>query len=93
MAKKRTKTPTEGRITTRTTEAPKLVTRPADETVVAPVVTPAAPVLVASPIMVDRASIARLAFDKYVARGRAPGHHVQDWLEAEAELRRRNASV
>ncbi len=31
-------------------------------------------------------AIARLAFAKFVERGYVHGHHVQDWLAAEAEL-------
>jgi len=30
--------------------------------------------------------IARRAFDLYLARGRADGHDVEDWLQAEREL-------
>ena len=32
--------------------------------------------------------IARLAFQLYEARGREDGHDVEDWLQAEAALRR-----
>jgi hypothetical protein len=31
--------------------------------------------------------IARRAHDLYLARGREPGHDVEDWLQAEQELR------
>ncbi len=31
--------------------------------------------------------IARRAFDLYLARGRQDGHDVEDWLQAERELR------
>ena len=31
--------------------------------------------------------ISRRAYDLYLARGRAPGRDVDDWLEAERELR------
>ena len=31
--------------------------------------------------------IARRAYDLYLARGREPGHHLDDWLQAERELR------
>ena len=31
--------------------------------------------------------IARRAYDLYLARGREPGHQLDDWLEAERELR------
>ncbi len=32
------------------------------------------------------AEIARRAYDLYLARGRADGHDVEDWLQAESEL-------
>ena len=32
--------------------------------------------------------IARRAYDLYLVRGRAQGHDVEDWLQAERELRR-----
>jgi len=32
------------------------------------------------------ADIARRAYDMYIARGRAHGHDLDDWLEAEREL-------
>jgi hypothetical protein len=31
--------------------------------------------------------IAERAYDLYLARGEMPGHDVEDWLRAEAELR------
>ena len=31
--------------------------------------------------------IARHAYDKYLARGREHGHDVEDWLQAERELK------
>ena len=31
--------------------------------------------------------IARRAYDLYLARGREPGHQLQDWLQAEQDLR------
>jgi hypothetical protein len=31
--------------------------------------------------------IAERAYDLYLARGETPGHEVDDWLRAEAELR------
>lgn len=40
-----------------------------------------------SQVVVDRKQIARLAFAKFAARGYVHGHHVEDWLSAEAELR------
>jgi hypothetical protein len=36
---------------------------------------------------VTRDDVARRAYDLYLARGRADGHDVDDWLEAERELR------
>jgi hypothetical protein len=33
--------------------------------------------------------IARRAYDLYLARRREPGHHLEDWLQAEQELRER----
>jgi hypothetical protein len=33
--------------------------------------------------------IARRAYDRYVAGGREDGHDVEDWVEAERELRGR----
>jgi hypothetical protein len=35
--------------------------------------------------------IALAAYRRYLARGRAPGHHVHDWLEAERDLLARRA--
>jgi hypothetical protein len=34
-------------------------------------------------------AIARRAYELYVARGLTDGHDLDDWLEAERELRRR----
>lgn len=36
---------------------------------------------------IDRSDIARRAYDLYLARRCEPGHHVEDWLQAEQELR------
>jgi Protein of unknown function (DUF2934) len=36
---------------------------------------------------IDRNDIARRAYDLYLARGCEPGHHLEDWLQAEQELR------
>jgi hypothetical protein len=36
--------------------------------------------------------IARRAFERYCERGCEDGHHVEDWLEAERELRQSNAT-
>jgi hypothetical protein len=37
---------------------------------------------------VDQAAISARAYELFVARGRTPGHDVEDWLQAERELRR-----
>lgn len=71
-----------------------LVTRAKDATPVTKVATEAPPVVEAphAEVELDRGQVARLAFAKFVARGCAHGHHVEDWFAAEAELRaaRRN---
>jgi hypothetical protein len=36
---------------------------------------------------VAAADVAQRAYDLYLARGRADGHDVEDWLQAERELR------
>ncbi len=36
----------------------------------------------------DRAAIATRAYELFCARGCEPGHDLEDWLRAEAELRR-----
>ena len=33
-----------------------------------------------------REQVARRAYELYLARGREPGHDVEDWLQAEAEI-------
>ena len=38
---------------------------------------------------VSQGDIARRAYDLYLARGREPGHQLEDWLQAERELRER----
>jgi hypothetical protein len=37
---------------------------------------------------IDRAAIAHRAYELFCARGCEPGHDMDDWLRAEAELRR-----
>jgi Protein of unknown function (DUF2934) len=37
--------------------------------------------------------IARRAYDLYLTRGSEPGHDVEDWLQAEHELRSRSAAI
>ena len=39
---------------------------------------------------IDHEQIAARAHDLYVARGRDDGHDLEDWLEAERELRERH---
>jgi hypothetical protein len=39
-------------------------------------------------VAVTDAEIARRAYDHYVARGHEHAHDVEDWLQAERELRR-----
>lgn len=36
---------------------------------------------------VTDADVARRAYDLYLARGGEPGHDVEDWLQAERDLR------
>jgi hypothetical protein len=36
---------------------------------------------------VSVADVAQRAYDLYLARGREPGHDVEDWLQAERDLR------
>ncbi len=38
------------------------------------------------PLAVESGEIARRAYDLFIARGRAHGHDVDDWLQAEREL-------
>ena len=42
---------------------------------------------------VDRATIAARAYELYLRRGGEPGHDVEDWLCAEAELRHAHSVV
>ncbi len=86
MAKKKNKSLSTGKLTTRSTQAPMVLTRTAGEAVAAPTSTTVAET-VDAPLVIDRAQIAELAFAKFVARGYQPGFHVADWLAAEAELR------
>jgi hypothetical protein len=39
-----------------------------------------------------RQRIAELAYDLYLRRGRAPGHEMEDWLEAERRVRARSTA-
>lgn len=45
------------------------------------------PKSLAQPATVTGSDIARRAYDLYLARGREDGHDVDDWLQAERELR------
>jgi hypothetical protein len=38
-------------------------------------------------MQVPRDKIAQRAYEKWLKRGRTHGHDLQDWIEAEAELR------
>jgi hypothetical protein len=40
----------------------------------------------------ENTDIARRAFELYCARGCEDGHHIQDWLQAERELREATAA-
>jgi hypothetical protein len=42
---------------------------------------------------VDRGALARLAYELYEQRGRADGRDSEDWLQAEAILRRGDAGA
>jgi len=41
----------------------------------------------AQPATVSNGDVAHRAYDVYLARGREDGHDVDDWLQAERELR------
>ncbi|MCS6976202.1 MAG: DUF2934 domain-containing protein [Gemmatales bacterium] len=43
-------------------------------------------------VMPTHEQIAKRAYEKWVKRGRPEGTHLQDWYEAEAELKREMAS-
>jgi hypothetical protein len=38
-------------------------------------------------VQIDRDAIAKLAYEKFIARGGQHGRALEDWLAAEAELR------
>jgi hypothetical protein len=42
---------------------------------------------VGSTLTIPREKVAQRAYEKWVKRGRTHGHDLQDWMEAEAELR------
>jgi len=60
-------------------------TRTNPDTAAAPTDEP--PTLVAEAPAPNGSDIARRAYDLYLARGCDPGHDVEDWLQAERELR------
>lgn len=43
------------------------------------------------PAPVTEEDIARRAYDRYLARGREDGHDLEDWFQAEQEVRRTRA--
>jgi hypothetical protein len=51
------------------------------------VVTPPLAQPTTTPAPIPHEKIAMRAYEKWVQRGRPQGSHLQDWLEAEAELR------
>jgi hypothetical protein len=48
---------------------------------------PMAPQSTGTPVKVPHEKIAMRAYEKWCKRGRPQGTHLQDWLEAEAELK------
>jgi hypothetical protein len=57
------------------------------------VATPTPPSTTPTTAKIPHEKIAQRAYDKWVKRGRPTGTEVQDWLEAEAELRAENARM
>jgi hypothetical protein len=51
------------------------------------VVTPATSQPMTPQLMIPHEKIAMRAYERWVKKGRPQGTHVQDWLEAEAELK------
>jgi hypothetical protein len=51
------------------------------------VVTPPTSQQSTTPVKIPHEKIAMRAYEKWCKRGRPQGTHVQDWLEAEAELK------
>jgi len=64
---------------------PKAATRQADNVI--PMVAPDPPIAVMSAGDIGDAEIARRAFELYSARGGEDGYDLDDWLNAERELR------
>ena len=50
-------------------------------------VKPSTPAPTTTPAKIPHEKIAQRAYEKWVQRGRPQGTDVQDWVEAEAELR------
>jgi hypothetical protein len=76
------------RKTTTKSRIPKETRVPAAQVVVAPPTTTitaksGAP---AAPMAPTREEIARRAYELYLARGKADGHQLEDWVQAEREL-------
>jgi DUF2934 family protein len=46
-----------------------------------------APKALSQPVTVTNSDVARRAYDLYLARGCEHGHDVDDWMQAEHELR------
>lgn len=44
-------------------------------------------------INISQNDVAGRAYDLYLARGREPGHQLEDWLQAEQELRQRSLAT
>jgi hypothetical protein len=42
----------------------------------------------AADVVLDHEAIAKRAYDRYLARGASHGQDLEDWLDAERELRR-----
>jgi hypothetical protein len=80
--RKKKQTPATSTLVLASDTAPMILVRP-EEAAPEPVPTPTAPIQ----MPIERAQIARRAFAKWAARGYTDGHHVEDWLAAEAELR------
>ena len=47
----------------------------------------------ASPVMIDREALTRLAYELYQRRGGGAGHDVEDWLTAEQILLEKQKSI
>ncbi|MGH7172023.1 MAG: DUF2934 domain-containing protein [Gemmataceae bacterium] len=48
---------------------------------------PLAPTTNMTPVTISQEKIAMRAYEKWIKRGRPPGTEMQDWLEAEMELK------